>query len=229
MNSRLILIGAVIFAAGILLLALLLNRVIKRIRFRDTGDLRRRPPKSPGVFPVILGLLLVVLGQGFIWLSAQIGTYRPVGGDGIIGRLRVERLSDPVKSLEVTYIPVGGDASGVPNLFYLSGDSWKLEGEIIDFKFAGEYLGLPARACKTTAFNSRYIERLPPNASGALLNRNDIEGGGSAAFRLFRDRRYFDWFAHVDSFGIDYVTTSRCDSFAVRLAPDGSLNLESAF
>jgi hypothetical protein len=229
MNSRLMLLGAVIFAVGILLLALLLNRVVKRIRYRGSSDPRRQPPPSPGVFSIVSALILVVLGQGLIWLSSQIGTYRPIGSDGLIGKLRVERLTDPVKSLEVTFTPVGGESGGVPNLFYLSGDSWKFQGEIINFKFANEYLGLPIRACKTTEFHSRFIERLPPKASGALLNRNKIEGGGSAAYRLFRDKRYFDWFAHVDSFAIDYVTTSRCDSFAVKLAPDGSLNLESSF
>lgn len=229
MNSRLILIGAAIFAVGVLILALLLNRVVKRIRYRGSSDPRRQPPPSPGAFSVVMALILVILGQCLIWLSSQIGSYRPVGNDGIIGKVRVARIADPVKSLEVTFTPVGGEAMGVPNLFYLSGDSWKFQGEIINFKFATEYLGLPAQAIKTTEFHSRYIERLPPNASGALLNRNEIEGGGSAAFRLFRDKRYFDWFARVDSFGTDFVTTSRCDSFAVKLTPDGSLNLESSF
>jgi hypothetical protein len=227
MNSRLTLIGAALFAVGILLLVFSLNRVVKRIRYRDTGDKFRRPPKSPSLIVVILALVFIVFGDGFFWLSSQIDSFRPIGADGIIGRVQVERLDDPVKSLGVTYIPSEGNVESVPNLFYLSGDSWRFKGEIIDFKIANKYLNLPARVYKTTAFNGRFLERLPPNASGALLDENILEGGSSAAYRLFRDSRYFKWFAGVDSFAIDYITTAKRDSFIIRLEADGSLALDT--
>jgi hypothetical protein len=225
MGTRLTILGAVIFAIGILFLVLSLRRIIKRIGYRDTGEPMHLPPKSPRLAFIILALVLIVLSQAFFWLSSQITYYRPVGDSSQIAKLQVERLGDPVKSLRLTYIPLWSDSIALPNQFFMSGDSWKFSGEIINFKFGNKYLDLPARAYKLKQFDSRFIERLPPNASGALLDNNVLEGGGSAAFRLFRDSRYFKWFAEVDSFAIDYVTTTAVDSFTIRLEPDRTVGL----
>jgi hypothetical protein len=225
MNSRLILLGVVVFVAGILLLAFLLNRVVKRIRYRDTGDLLHPPPKSPSVMLIILALLIIAVGQSFFWLSTQIEYFRQFRKDNTIGWLQVERLPDPIKTLKVTYFPFNGDSTALPNEFILSGDSWRFSGEIIKFKFANKYLRLPARAYKTIEFNSRYMERLPAKVSGTLLHENLLEGGSSAAYRLFRDSRYFKWFAEVDSFSTDFVTTDRADTFTIKLESDRSVGL----
>jgi hypothetical protein len=225
MGTRLTLLGAVIFAIGILFLALSLRRIIKRIGYRDTGEPGRMPPKNPRVSFIILALILIVISQAFFWLSSQITYYRPIGNASQIGKLEIERLNDPVKSLRLTYMPLWSDSTALPNQFYLSGDSWKFSGEIIKFKFGNKYLDLPLRAYKIKQFDSRFIERLPPNASGALLDNNILEGGGSTAFRFFRDTRYFKWFAEVDSFATDYVTTAKVDSFTIKLEADRTVGL----
>ncbi len=225
MGFRLTLLGTVIFAIGILFLTLSLRRIIKRIRYRDTGDPMHRPPKNPRVSFIILALVLIVLSQAFFWLSSQITYYRPIGATSQIGKLQIQRQNDPVRSLHMTYMPLFGDSTALPNQFYLSGDSWKFSGEIIRFKIGNKYLDLPARAYKIKQFDSRFIERLPPNASGALLDYYVLEGGGSAAFRLFRDSRYFKWFAEVDSFATDYVTTAKIDSFTIKIEPDRTVGL----
>jgi hypothetical protein len=225
MGTRLTIIGAIIFAIGILYLVLSLRRIIKRIGYRDTGEPMHLPPKNPRVSFIVFALVLIILSQAFFWLSSQITYFRPIGDSAQIGKLEVERLNDPVKSLRMTYLPLWSDSTALPNQFYLSGDSWKFSGEIIKFKIGNKYLDLPARAYKIKQFDSRFIERLPPNASGALLDCNVLEGGGSTAFRLFRDSRYFKWFADVDSFSIDYVTTAKIDSFTIKLESDRTVGL----
>jgi hypothetical protein len=225
MGSRLTISGAVLFVAGILLLAYSLNRVVQRIRYRDTGDPLKRPPKSPSPSLIILALMIIACAQVFFWLSSQIQDFRPLNS-GRLGQLEVERQGDPIKSLKMLYIPTSLDSVGEPNLFYLSGDSWRFSGEIIDFKFARKFFGLPERAYKTTVFDGRFLERLPPNISAALLHENTLEGGSSAAFRLFRDSKYFKWFATVDSFATDYVTTPHRDSYILKIAPDRTVDLQ---
>ena len=225
MGTRLTILGGVVFVIGILFLILSLRRIIKRIGYRDTGEPMHLPPKSPRISFIVLALVLIILSQAFFWLSSQITYYRPIGNSAEIGKLEVIHLGDPVKSLKMTYHPLWGDSIALPNQFYLSGDSWKFSGEIIIFKFGNKYLGLPARAYKINQFDGRFIERLPPNASGALLDCNVLEGGGSTAFRLFRDSRYFKWFAEVDSFSTDYVTTVKADSFTIRLETDRTVGL----
>lgn len=226
MGSRLTLIGVVLFGAGILMLALMLRRIYKRIRFRDTGDKLKRPPKSPSYTLIFFSLVIIAIAQCFLWLGSQLQYYRTLESAGYLGQVLVEREHDAVKSLKVSYTPATGDSSDVPNQFYLSGDSWRLSGTIINFKFANKYWGLPTRAYKTVLFDSRYLERAPRDVANALLHENVLEGGPGAVFGLFRDSRYFKWFATVDSFAIDYVTTPARDLYALKLAPDKTVDLQ---
>lgn len=226
MDSRLTLVGAVLFVAGTLLLALLLGRILRRISFRGEKA-NRIPPKSPRFWQVLIAIILIVIAQGFFWLSSQLEYFRPLPADGHFAQLRVEHTGDPVQSLDVQYVPLAPESTGLPNRFFLSGDSWRFFGEVIDFKFARKYLHLPERAYKTVRFEGRFLGRLPQHASGALLNENLLEGGSSQAFRLFRDSRYLKWFARVDSFSTDYVITEKIDSIAVKLEPDGTVGLEA--
>jgi hypothetical protein len=224
-HGRLTEVGVVLFIGGILLLAFLLNRVVKRIRYRDTGNMLQPPPRNPGVLAIIPALLMIILAQGCFWLGTQLQYFRPVRDDGIIARIQVERQTDPIKSLKVSYYPIVGDSLGMANIFFLSGDSWRFSGEALNFNFANKYLDLPARSYKIIGFDSRFLERLPPNVSAALLDENMLEGGRSAAYSAFRNNRLFKWFATADSFGIDFLTTRQSDSYAVRLRPNSSVAL----
>ncbi len=126
MGSRLTQLGVILFVVGILLLAFLLNRVVKRLRYRDTGKLTDRPPKRAKLSLVIVALVLIVIAQGFFWLSAQVQYFRPLLSDGSIGMVEVQRLEDPVKSLRIKYLPAGSPL--LANEFVLSGDSWRFSG-----------------------------------------------------------------------------------------------------
>jgi hypothetical protein len=224
MDTRLTLAGAVLFAAGALLLALLLVRVVRRISYRpDTS--KKSPPKGLRLWQILIALILIAFGQGIFWLSSQLEYYRPLVTEGRFAQIGVVRMDDPVKSLQIKYVPLVNDTAGVTNKFYLSGDSWRFNGEIIDFKFARKYLQLPERAYKVVRFESRYMNRPPLHVSGALLNENLLESGPSQAFRLFRDSRYFKWFATVDSFSTDFVTTDSTDHFALKLEADGTVGM----
>jgi hypothetical protein len=225
MDSRLTLAGAVLFAAGALLLALLLVRVIRRISYRSDTS-KKSPPKGLRLWQIIIALVLIVLGQGIFWLSSQLEYFRPLALDGTFAQIKIVRLSDPIKSLQINYVPLSNDSAGVPNKFYLSGDSWRFNGEIIDFKFARKYLRLPEHSYKVVKFESRFMNRPPQHVSGAMLNENLLESGPSQAFQLFRDCRYFKWFATVDSFATDYVTTDTTDHFALKLEADGTVGME---
>jgi hypothetical protein len=120
---------------------------------------------------------------------------------------------------------MAGDFMGISTSAELSGDSWRLSGEIVNFKFANKYLELPSRMYKVTRVRSRYAGRTPPGVTGALLNEFDPEGGPSGAASVFRDSWFWSWFATADSFGTDYVTTEENDEFAVRVRPDKSVVL----
>ncbi len=225
MDSRLTLAGAVLFAAGTLLLALMLGRIIRRITYRPS-ETRKDPPESPRLFYILPALILIIIGQSFFWLSSQLEYFRPVSSDGNLGQVKVERQSDPIRSLEITYVPLLDKSASLPNRFYMSGDSWRLSGELIDFKFGRKFFKFPERAYKTVRFESRFSGQLPASVRGVLLNENLLEGGPSQAFRLFRDSRYFKWFASVDSFSTGYLVSEKADSFTVKLEPNGMVGLE---
>jgi hypothetical protein len=225
MDSRLTLAGAVLFAAGALLLALMLGRIIRRITYRPS-DTRKAPPASPHLFYILPALFLIVAGQGFFWLSSQLEYFRPVSSDGNLGQVKVERQSDPIRSLEITFVPLLNGSASLPNRFYMSGDSWRLSGELISFKFGRKFFKFPECAYKAVRFESRFSGQLPANVPGVLLNENLLEGGPSQAFRLFRDSRYFKWFASVDSFSTSYLVAEKNDSFTIKLETNGSAALE---
>lgn len=226
MESRLALFGIGLFVLGILLLAYLLRRVFKRIRYRDTGEPKAKAPGGASVLLIILALIFIVLSQGFFWLSSQVKYFRPLNDDGAIGRLAVKRTGDPIKSLEFRYVPATGRSVSVENLFYLSGDSWRFSGEILRFKFALNQLDLPEKAYRTTEFNGRFIAQRSPSSTGALLHTQKLEGGQSAAFEFFRDTRLFKWFAEVDSFASDWVTVEEAREYELAIETGGSIKIE---
>lgn len=226
MESRLALYGISLFLLGILLLAYLLRRVIKRIRYRDSGEPRSKAPGGASIILIIFALLSIVFSQGFFWLSSQLKYYRPLNSQGDIGRLTVKRTDDQVKSLEIRYVPASGYSVSVENMFYLSGDSWRFSGEILRFKFARNQFNLPESAYKTTEFNGRFIARRSPSSTGALLHTERLEGGQSAVFEFFRDTRLFKWFADVDSFATDWVTVEDSESYELIVDKDGSVRID---
>jgi hypothetical protein len=219
--------GAVLLVAGILLLAFLLDQVVKRIRYRGSRNRRETPPGSPSLLMVILALILIVLSQGLFWLSSQMRYFRPLGHNEVLGRIVIERQDNPVKALKMTYTPMAGDSVGMTNLFYLSGDSWRFSGEMIGFNFATKLLGLPPKAYKTVKFNGQFRGRIPPGVSEAILKENPLEGGSSAAFSVFRDSPWLKWFATVDSFGVPFMYAARDDSFDIKIGAQGVVTLKS--
>jgi hypothetical protein len=227
MGSQLTLLGAVLLGAGILLLAILLDQVVKRIRYRGSSNRREKPPASASIVMVIVALSMIILSQGMFWLSSQIRYFRPIRDDGILGRVVIERQDNPVKALKMTYTPMVGDSMGIVNSFYLSGDSWRFSGEMIGFNVASKFLGLPSKAYKTVKFNGRFRGRIPPGTSEAILKENPLEGGSSAAFTVFRDRPWLNWFASVDSFEVPYRYAERNDSFNIKISPEGIVTLRS--
>lgn len=226
MESRLALFGIGLFVLGILLLAYLLRRVFKRIRYRDTGEPRAKAPGGASIFLIILALIFIVLAQGFFWMSSQVKYFRPLNDDGAIGRVAVKRTGDPIKSLEVRYVPATGQSVSVENMFYLSGDSWRFSGELLRFKFARNQLDLPEKAYKTIEFNGRFIAQRSPSSTGALLHTQELEGGQSAAFEFFRDTRLFKWFAEVDSFASDWVTVEETTSYELSINSEGLVDIK---
>lgn len=225
MDSRLTVFGITFFIVGILLLAFLLRRVFKRIRYEDPGDFKSKPPGGMNIFFVLFALICIVLAQGFFWMSSQLKSFRVLNEYGDIGRLTARQTDDPVKSLEIRYVPASYDSVNIENLFYLSGDSWRFSGEILKFKFAREYLRLPERCYKTVSFDARFLARRAPSSTGTLFHNRELEGGGSKAFEIFRDSKYFGWFAEVDSFSSDFVTTEGTGNYDLNIEPDGDIKI----
>jgi hypothetical protein len=225
MESRLTVIGVVLLAVGILLLAYMLRRVFKRISFKDTGEQKKKAPASANILLIILSLIFILLAQSAFWLSSQTKAFRPLNESGEIGRVSAEITDDPLKSLEISYTPALQGATGVENRFFLSGDSWRLSGEILHFKFARNLLKLPERCYKTTVFNGDFLATRPPSATGALFHTNEIEGGESRAFGFFRNTGIFKWFAEVDSFASDWITVEEEGSYELNIAPDGNIEI----
>ena len=225
MGGKLFIYGIALFTLGLIILGFQLNSVYKRIRFKDTGDPKSKPPGGFSVCFVILAIVFIITAQALLWLSSQVRYFRPIAEDGLFAQLFVARTGDSVKSLEMRYTPIIGDSSGVENLFYLSGDSWRLRGEILRFKFATDFLGLPDSCYKTVEFNSKFAGRLPPDAKGALLHTETIEGGQTDAFRFFRDTRKFKWFAEVDSFSTDYEKAGDGEGFYLYIKAEGTVEL----
>jgi hypothetical protein len=226
MGSHLTKYGIACFILGLILLALMLRMVVRRIRFHDNPPPYASAPAGANFLLILSAIVFIVLAQAFFWLSTQTKYFRPLGKESEIGSLLVERSEDPTKSMKMHYMPGVSDSGVLASIFYLSGDSWRLSGEIINFKFANGLFGLPDRACKTVEFNGRYLGRIPPSTTGALLNHYDVEGGASKVYELFRDSRYLNWFADVDTFATDFIGSEKLEKYLIKLEKDGSVGLE---
>ena len=225
MGEKLFVYGVVLFVLGILLLIYQLNKAIRRIRYRDTGDPQSVPPGGPKAYIIVFAVLVIIIAQMFFWLSPEIKHFRPFNEGGLFAYLYIARTGDPVKSLEMRYSPMTPDSTGTENRFYLSGDSWRISGEVLKFKFLNGFLGLPDSCYKVAEFSSMFVGRLPPDTRGPILHRELIDGGATDAYKYFRDTRLFKWFAEADSFASDYNRVDNTVGFYMYIESDGSVAL----
>lgn len=116
---------------------------------------RRPHPRRWRYWLIILGLLVLVIWLLTQWLHSLMGPYFPLNYQTKIARVRVIQTYKP-HQLDIELIGLASDGHKISDDHYLlTGDMWRLEGDLITSPEALNFMGLYS-GYKLTQFDGRY-------------------------------------------------------------------------
>lgn len=150
MHAKIMLIGTILLAFGLLLLLLFLIMLVRRISYYSRSHKVTRAPLGVSYIAIFLATLLLVLSWAFFGFSNNLKGFKPYLPDQKASLIDITRTGDPVKTLRVIIYSARGDSLKESQEFFLSGDAWYLKGQLIQA--------------------SGYMEKLFPTPRGFVLN-----------------------------------------------------------
>lgn len=150
MHAKILLIGTILLAFGLLLLLLFLIMLVRRISYYSRSHKMKRAPLGVSYIAIFLATFLLALSWAFFSFSNNLKEFRPYAPNQKNSLIDITRTGDPVKTLRIIIYSSTGDSLKENSEFFLSGDAWYLKGQLIQA--------------------SGYIEKLFPGPCGFALN-----------------------------------------------------------
>ncbi|MCD6161266.1 MAG: hypothetical protein J7K40_02495 [candidate division Zixibacteria bacterium] len=222
-----ILIAVLLLGIGVILLILFLLRLIRRLSFNASEGKAKTIPGSVSYWAIFLATILFIISWLFFWSANQLKSFHSYEPSNVIGYIEVKQKGDLVKSMEINYYPFQEGVLSTPTTFYLSGNSWKIQGQYINLS---NYLTLIFNGpdyCKISEFLSDYKGHKPPGADAPILNTQHIKGGAvdlesfSGIFGLAKG------VSKVGEFESEFIMLKRFGKYWIVLSDSGIVSLET--
>ena len=175
--TRASLVALIFLVIGLLLLWIFLIRLIRRLTYKPIEGKPSATPPSVSYWSIALAVFLLSFSWMFFWMGHQLKSFKVFNPPGIIAQVELVNEHDPIKTLQVTFYSVLDDSLSKPTNFYLTGDSWKLEGRSVKIPTFLEPIFRGEHFYKVTDFYGAYKGHKPPGFDSALLEHQTIEGG----------------------------------------------------
>ena len=172
-----LIIAVLLLVIGFILLGWFLVRIVRRLTFKPVEGKPRTPPPSVGYPAIVIAVILLVCSYLLFWLSHQLRSFHPFAPPSSVARIEVYNQGDPVKSIKVDFYTMDDDGESEVTSFYLSGNSWKVNGQFVKIPKALAYIFNAQNYFKVTDFYGDYMGFKPPGADVPLLGHQTIAGG----------------------------------------------------
>jgi len=224
-----IVIAAILAAVGAILLLWFLYRLMGRLRSRaevaPEGKKPKKIPRAVSYWAILAAVICLTLSWSLFCTASLFNGFRPFGPPGRVGQVDVRNTGDNVKSMMLEYCPLGDSSSQPTSSFYLSGNSWRVKGQVV--KFGGvlaTVFGQP-HLYKVSGFEGDYIGHKPPGVTAAILTWQEIEGGELEAEEYLATFKFLDKLLQVGRFESDFATADNA-SYWMILSDSGRVRLE---
>ncbi len=202
--ARAISIAVLLLGLGLLMLIWFLARLVRRLTFRSDKQQERRAPGGVTYWAILIAIFVLFISWTLFWTAHQLIGFKPFMPSTSIGRLEVRNMGDPIKSMKFDFYPAsltGNDSHSTPTTFYLSGNTWRLEGQYVKISGIFTYVFGWQFFYKVTDFHGDYVGHKPPGIDAPMLSHRSIEGGPAdlsmvlGILSLFKDSFEFGEFA----------------------------------
>jgi hypothetical protein len=161
MNAKILLIGTILLAFGLLLLLLFLIMLARRISYYSQTHKVKRAPLGVSYIAIFTAVILLAFSWAFFNFSNDLKWFSPYKPDAKTCLIDITRTNDPVKTLRVIIYTSKGDSLKENPEFYLSGDAWYIKGQLIR---ASGFIGKLFPASHAYKMNEMYGEYVPQNS-----------------------------------------------------------------
>lgn len=228
MHAKLMMIGTILLALGLLLLLLFLIMLVRRISYYSRSHKVKRAPLGVSYIAIFLAALLLVLSWAFFHFSNNLKEFVPYRPDVNCCLIDVTKTNDPVKTLRVImYAPNGSSLKENPE-FYLSGDVWYLKGQLIHVSGYMEKLLEGSNGFK---LNDMYGEYANPKAVGAdktIFSHHIFDEGATDLMPYVKFIKLIKGSFQTSDFATNPIPAGAHDRFWMAISDSGSVSLEPA-
>jgi len=226
MSAKILLIGTILLAFGLLLLLLFLIMLVRRISYYSQTHKVKRAPLGVSYIAIFAAVTLLAFSWAFFSFSNNLKEFVPYWPDVNCCLIDITKTNDPVKTLRVImYSPNGNSLKESPE-FYLSGDAWYLKGQLIHVSGYVEKLFHSSHGFK---LNDMYGEYANPSAIGAdktIFSHHIFDGGATDLTPYIKFIKFMKGSFQAEEFATPPIMAGSHDRYWMTVSDSGKVSLE---
>jgi hypothetical protein len=228
MNNKILLIGTILLALGLLLLLLFLIMLVRRITYYSQTHKVKRAPLGVSYLAIFAAVILLAFSWVFFNFSNNLKGFVSYRSDEKCCLIDITKTNDPVKTLRVTmYSPQGNSLKENPE-FYLSGDAWYFKGQLIHISGYVEKLFYSSNGFK---LNEMYGEYSNPKAIGAdktIFSHHIFDEGAAELTPYVKFIKLIKGSFQAEEFTTPPILAREHDRYWMTISDSGQVSLKIA-
>jgi hypothetical protein len=228
MHAKLLLIGTILLAFGLLLLLLFLIMLVRRISYYSQTHKVKRAPLGVSYLAIFAAVIMLAFSWLFFNFSNDLKWFRPYRPDTRACLIDITRTNDPVKTLRVIIYSMYGDSLRENPEFYLSGDAWSLKGQLISVSGYVSALFPSSHAYKLNDMYGQFADRNSVSDDKTIFAHRVIDDGSAELSQYVKFIKLIKGTFDVSEFTTPPVMTGSHDRFWMTVSDSGRVSIEIA-
>jgi hypothetical protein len=226
MNAKLMLIGMALLGLGLLLLLIFLILLARRISYYSKNHKAKRAPWGVSYIAIFFALILLTISWFFFRAANDFKWFRPFRPLAKICLVDISRTSDPVKSMRVMLYTLKGDSLKENPEFYLSGNTWKLEGQYVQISGYLRNLFPAPLAFKFNDMLGNFAGQAEVGIDKQILVRQALDDGPVNLYGYFKVAKYLRSSLVAGEFETEPIMVKERERYWLSLSESGQAILE---
>jgi hypothetical protein len=228
MNAKILLIGTILLAFGLLLLLLFLIMLVRRISYYSQTHKVKRAPMGVSYLAIFTAVILLAFSLAFFNFSNDLKWFSPYKPDAKACLVDITRTNDPVKTLRVIMYSSKGDSLKENPEFYLSGDAWYIKGQLVRVSgFIGKLFPV-SHAYKINEMYGEYATRNSITADKTIFAHRVIDEGAVDLGQYVKFIKLINGSFQASEFSTPPILARDHDRYWLTISDSGQVSVEMA-
>lgn len=228
MHMKILLIGTILLAFGLLLLLLFLIMLVRRISYYSRSHKIKRAPLGVSYLAIFMAVLMLALSWAFFSFSTSLKDFKSYAPDLKAGLIDISRTNDPVKTLRVIIYTTNGDSLKESPEFFLSGDAWYFKGQLIHVSGYTEKLFPSSHGYKLNEMFGNYADKNPEKTDKTIFSHHIFDEGAVDLNPYVKFIKFIKGSFQTEEFTTPPILAGEHDRYWLTISDSGNVSLESA-